>query len=210
MMTTYQPHLASTESIRKQRKKLVVVGDGAAGKTSLLVVQSGEPFPEEYVPTIFENYISRVQVKDKTYELSLWDTAGQEDYDRLRPLSYPDTDVILLAFSVIAPGSYNNIREKWNPETQHFLPHVPRILVGCKTDLRHDAGILEGLAKIGQKPVTTEEGHKLAQELSTSTHMKVRYFETSAKTGDGVGDVFVCAAKMVNRGKGGRGACCIM
>jgi Ras family protein A len=59
------------------RKKLVVVGDGACGKTALLMVQSGKPFPEDYIPTIFENYVSRVEVGNKTVELSLWDTAGQ-------------------------------------------------------------------------------------------------------------------------------------
>lgn len=49
-------------------------------------------------------------------ELALWDTAGQEDYDRLRPLSYPDTDVILMCFSVDSPDSLENIPEKWTPE----------------------------------------------------------------------------------------------
>ncbi|KAG9333765.1 hypothetical protein JZ751_010208 [Albula glossodonta] len=73
------------------RKKLVIVGDGACGKTCLLIVFSKDQFPEVYVPTVFENYIADIEV-----ELALWDTAGQEDYDRLRPLSYPDTDVILI------------------------------------------------------------------------------------------------------------------
>ena len=49
-------------------------------------------------------------------ELALWDTAGQEDYDRLRPLSYPDTDVILMCFSIDSPDSLENIPEKWTPE----------------------------------------------------------------------------------------------
>lgn len=51
-------------------------------------------------------------------ELALWDTAGQEDYDRLRPLSYPDTDVILMCFSVDSPDSLENIPEKWTPEVK--------------------------------------------------------------------------------------------
>jgi hypothetical protein len=62
----------------------------------------------------------------------LWDTAGQEDYDRLRPLSYPDTDVILMCFSIDSPDSLENIPEKWTPEVRHFCPNVPIILVGNK------------------------------------------------------------------------------
>lgn len=54
-------------------------------------------------------------------ELALWDTAGQEDYDRLRPLSYPDTDVILMCFSIDSPDSLENIPEKWTPEVSAFV-----------------------------------------------------------------------------------------
>ena len=69
-------------------------------------------------------------------ELALWDTAGQEDYDRLRPLSYPDTDVVLMCFALNNPDSFDNILEKWTPEVKHYCPHIPVILVGCKRDLR--------------------------------------------------------------------------
>ena len=71
-------------------------------------------------------------------ELALWDTAGQEDYDRLRPLSYPDTDVILICFSIDSPDSLQNVVEKWTPEVRHFCPKVPVILVGNKRDLRYE------------------------------------------------------------------------
>uniref|UniRef100_A0A673ZNA6 Ras homolog family member Ca n=1 Tax=Salmo trutta TaxID=8032 RepID=A0A673ZNA6_SALTR len=120
------------------RKKLVIVGDGACGKTCLLIVFSKDQFPEVYVPTVFENYIADIEVDGKQVELALWDTAGQEDYDRLRPLSYPDTDVILMCFSIDSPDSLENIPEKWTPEVKHFCPNVPIILVGNKKDLRND------------------------------------------------------------------------
>merc|ERR1712051_10001 len=114
------------------RKKLVIVGDGACGKTCLLIVFSKDQFPEVYVPTVFENYVADIEVDGKQVELAPWDTAGQEDYDRLRPLSYPDTDVILMCFSIDSPDSLDNIPEKWTPEVKHFCPNVPIILVGNK------------------------------------------------------------------------------
>ena len=106
------------------RKKLVIVGDGACGKTCLLIVFSKDEFPEVYVPTVFENYVADIVVENKNVELALWDTAGQEDYDRLRPLSYPDTDVILMCFSIDSPDSLENIPEKWVPEVKGGLRHI--------------------------------------------------------------------------------------
>ena len=75
--------------------------------------------------------ISTIYLK-KQVELVLWDTAGQEDYDRLRPLSYPDTDVIVMCFSIDAPDTLENIPEKWTPEIKHFCPTAPIVLVGNK------------------------------------------------------------------------------
>ena len=94
------------------RKKLVIVGDGACGKTCLLTMYTSNTFPLDYIPTVFENYVTTLKVASKRIELSLWDTAGQEDYDRLRPLSYPDTDVILICFSLVDKVSFANITEK--------------------------------------------------------------------------------------------------
>jgi Ras family protein A len=73
-------------------------------------------------------------------ELSLWDTAGQEDYDRLRPLSYPDTDLVLICFSLAGDNkaSYHNVATKWFPEAKHFCPGIPIVLVGTKEDLRSE------------------------------------------------------------------------
>ena len=67
---------------------------------------------QSYVPTVFENYVTLVQFDGKTVELALWDTAGQEEYDRLRPLSYPESNVILIVFSVDFPTSLANVQDK--------------------------------------------------------------------------------------------------
>ncbi|CAN0429251.1 unnamed protein product, partial [Phaeothamnion confervicola] len=77
-------------------------------------------------------------VDGKPINLGLWDTAGQEDYDRLRPLSYPQTDVFLVCFSVVDPTSFHNVKLKWIPELQHHAAGVLFILVGTKLDLRVD------------------------------------------------------------------------
>jgi len=86
--------------------KLVVVGDGATGKTCLLMMYSQGKFPTEYVPTVFDNYSVELDLtingQAKTIELGLWDTAGQEEYDRLRPLSYRNTDIFLVVFAMTA------------------------------------------------------------------------------------------------------------
>jgi len=102
--------------------KLVVVGDGAVGKTCLLISYANKRFPEEYVPTVFDNYVVNLTAGDQKIELGLWDTAGQEEYDRLRPLSYANASVFLVCYSVVSPVSYENITAKWYPELMHFLP----------------------------------------------------------------------------------------
>uniref|UniRef100_A0AC34FMN4 Uncharacterized protein n=1 Tax=Panagrolaimus sp. ES5 TaxID=591445 RepID=A0AC34FMN4_9BILA len=159
------------------RKKLVIVGDGACGKTCLLIVFSKDQFPDVYVPTVFENYVADIEVDGKQVELALWDTAGQEDYDRLRPLSYPDTDVILMCFSIDSPDSLDNIPEKWTPEVRHFCPNVPIILVGNKKDLRNDPQTIRDLARNKQEPVKSEQGKAIAEQIGAFA-----YLECSAKT----------------------------
>ncbi|KAF5921632.1 hypothetical protein HPG69_012802 [Diceros bicornis minor] len=200
------------------RKKLVIVGDGACGKTCLLIVFSKDQFPEVYVPTVFENYVADIEVDGKQVELALWDTAGQEDYDRLRPLSYPDTDVILMCFSIDSPDSLENIPEKWTPEVKHFCPNVPIILVGNKKDLRNDEHTRRELAKMKQawsgaglclpvaflnlgskEPVKPEEGRDMANRIGA-----FGYMECSAKTKDGVREVFEMATRAALQARRGK------
>lgn len=139
--------------------KIVVVGDGAVGKTCLLFVYTNNCFPEEYVPTVFDNYQTQVEIDGKTIQLGLWDTAGQEDYDRIRPVSYSGAQVFLICYSVVFPQSFDNIRLKWVPEINHHCGQgaVPLILVGLKEDLRNDQKTLDSLTAEGKSPVTEQQ-----------------------------------------------------
>jgi len=110
--------------------KLTVVGDGAVGKTSFLVTYTTDIFPTEYVPTVFDNYSDKVTVEGQIYNLTLWDTAGQEEYERLRILSYPNTDVFLVCYAVDNPTSFSNLMTKWIPEVRHYCPRAPIVLAG--------------------------------------------------------------------------------
>jgi len=172
--------------------KLVVIGDGAVGKTCLLISYANNRFPEDYIPTVFDNYVVNLTAGDQTIELGLCDTAGQEEYDRLRPLSYANANVFLVCFSVTNPVSFENVTSKWYPEVIHFCPDVPQILVGTKLDLRSDSGTLDKLKSLGQSPISTDQGAELAKKIKA-----VKYLECSAKTGESLKHVFDEAVKAV-------------
>jgi len=182
------------------RIKLVVVGDGAVGKTSLLISYATKKFPTDYVPTVFENYTAQMKRDDENILLHLWDTAGQEDYDRLRPLSYPGADVVLLCFSLVNKASYEAIREKWHPEVSHYVPNIPHILVGTKVDLRDSQTPDPHTTEY--EPISTAELEEMAQQIKAA-----KCLEVSAKTRKGLDKVFKVAVNLVleARGLGGGG-----
>ncbi|CAO2586626.1 Rho-related GTP-binding protein RhoJ [Lemmus lemmus] len=92
---------------------------------------ANDAFPEEYVPTVFDHYAGR----------------KKEDYNQLRPLSYPNTDVFLICFSVVNPASYHNVQEEWVPELKDCMPHVPYVLIGTQVKMR----VMEGQDGMGER-----------------------------------------------------------
>lgn len=172
--------------------KCVVVGDGTVGKTCMLIVYTTNRFPVEYIPTVFDNYFSIVKIDNIEVKLELWDTAGQEEYDRLRPLSYPNTDIFLLVFSVNNPISFKNIKDKWYPEIIHHCPDTPFFLIATKTDLIHDELELLKLEKKGQTMVSTNEIIKLGKEIGA-----IQCMGCSALKVEGLHDIFKSAIQTV-------------
>ncbi|KAJ7035631.1 P-loop containing nucleoside triphosphate hydrolase protein [Mycena alexandri] len=189
------------------QRKVVVCGDGACGKTSLLNVFTRGFFSQVYEPTVFENYVHDIFVDDQQVELSLWDTAGQEEFDRLRSLSYAETHVIMICFSVDNPVSLENVETKWLEEILEYCPGVKLVLVGgfslappassytsaaaLKCDLRDDRPVKERLQRYGSHPVQYEEGLAVARRIRAS-----RYLECSSKHNRGVAEVFYEAARV--------------
>ncbi|KAK9456967.1 P-loop containing nucleoside triphosphate hydrolase protein [Dipodascopsis uninucleata] len=169
-------------------RKLVIVGDGACGKTSLLSVFTLGEFPK--VPTVFETYVTDCRVDGKSVQLALWDTAGQEEYERLRPLSYAKAHVILVGFAVDTLDSLDNVSSKWIIEINELCPNTPIILVGLKKDLRNDPDFVERMRRRNQQFVSPSEAELVARQVGAR-----KYIECSALTGEGVDNVFEAATR---------------
>lgn len=191
------------------QRKLVLLGDGACGKTSLLNVFTRGYFPTVYEPTVFENYVHDIFIDNVHVELSLWDTAGQEEFDRLRSLSYDDTHAIMLCFSVDSPDSLENIETKWVGEIAENCPGVKLVLVALKCDLRRREEADDDENPQPEKPmINYDEGLKVAERIKA-----LRYLECSAMKNRGVNEAFTEAARValsVKNSKDGDRSCTIM
>jgi len=174
--------------------KIMVVGDPSVGKTCMLISYTTNSFPGEYVPTVFDNYTANAIVEGQPINLGLWDTAGSKEYDSLRPLSYPGTDVFIICFSLCSPESFENVKTKWHPEIVQFNPRTPFILVGTKLDLRDSPEMIESLKSNNLEPISGEQGDKLAKEIGAS-----RFLECSALTQRNLPQVFEEAVKTVSQ-----------
>ncbi|KAJ7195581.1 P-loop containing nucleoside triphosphate hydrolase protein [Mycena haematopus] len=188
--------------------KCTLLGDDGVGKTCLLTSYAENKFPTEYVPTVFGGYAITIMIRDVSYTFGVFDTWAGSSWDRenerLRPLSYPQTDVFLIFFSVGMPVSFHNVKHKWFPEAEHFCPGVPCVVVATQIDLRQtqEANLVPRntnlelklpwrktqLSTQQQRMITTAEGEKLVREVNAAG-----YVECSAKTREGVHAAFDAA-----------------
>ena len=150
--------------------KCVVCGDGEVGKTGMLITFTTGTFPTNYIPTVFDNYSHNMTVEGVEVCLQLWDTAGQEDYKSLRTLSYPNTDIFIICFSAVSPDSFDNVKDEWLPEIDHYAPGVPKVLVATKIDLREDETIKKNLSEMQKKPLTKKEGERMAKAIRAEAY----------------------------------------
>ncbi|KAJ5076524.1 hypothetical protein M0811_06104 [Anaeramoeba ignava] len=164
--------------------KIVGIGDGAIGKTCFYITVVNKKFPDIYIPTVFDNYRYDFNISGKNITLEFWDPTGGEDFDRIRRLYYPETNVFLLFFSITAPYSYENIRQKWVPEIKQYLPNAKMILIGTKSDLRFDKETQEKLKSKNLDFITHEQGIVLAKKICAS-----KYIEISSLTQKGLESV---------------------
>lgn len=163
--------------------KCVIVGVGAVGKTCSLISFTTNAFPGEYIPTVYDNYSATIMRNEQPVQLGLWDTAGSDDYDRLRPLSYPEADVVIIAFSVIRESTFDNVQARWLPELREHIPDVPMLLSGFKSDLRGLSESHNGITEVDPAaPLELVE----AEGLGT-------YRECSALTQEGLAEAFYAA-----------------
>ncbi|KAK3691010.1 Rho GTPase [Vermiconidia calcicola] len=159
-----------------------------------------------FEPTVFENYVHDIFIDNVHVELSLWDTAGQEEFDRLRSLSYDDTHAIMLCFSVDSPDSLENVESKWVAEIAENCPGVKLVLVALKCDLRERGGDdEEGEPK--RPTIDYKQGLAVAEKIKA-----LRYLECSAKKNRGVNEAFTEAARVALQVKNVKGdketGCC--
>ena len=213
--------------------KSVVVGDGYVGKTCMImrylvnVLFSNilscsycqDSFPQDHIPTVFDNYIATLEIEQQPIKLAIWygnltlnnirDTAGQDDYERLRTLSYTLTDVFLVCFSLVDQESFKNALNKvrrlvlkifqWIPELFQNAPNAPIVLVGTKLDLKQEyEKIPDKRSKVvPQSEVSKDYLIPIQGIKAVQTHNLFNYVECSAKTQENLNKVYSDAIRSV-------------
>ena len=164
--------------------KILTIGDGGVGKTSILRRYVENKFIKHHLSTIGIDFLSKtVTIKDKEIKLKIWDTAGQERYRNITSHIYKDADGIILVFDVTSEDSFNQITD-WMEQIKNNVSkeEINLILIGNKCDLE-------------ERMVEKERGEEMAEKL------KIKYYETSALTGQGINEAFEGLAKQIFKNK---------
>ena len=164
--------------------KVVFSGSVHDEKVALLMVLNDKPYPEKYIPTIFENYTQEVTIEGIPIKFHIWDTAGQDEYDRLRPLSYSGANAVALTFLLNDKNTFNEIKTKWYKEAKKYCKNAALVLIGLCLDKREDGN---------PNHVTDKEAEQMVRDLHLSC-----YISCSAKTQEGVDKILCTIAKAIN------------
>ncbi|XP_033968013.1 rho-related GTP-binding protein RhoV-like [Pseudochaenichthys georgianus] len=163
----------------------MLVGDGAVGKTSMVISYIFNGYNSDYRQTAFDVFTGLVHVNGIPTRIKLIDTAGQEEFGHLRSLCYAHVDVFILCFSLVNPLSFENITSKWIPQIRAGNPTSPIVLVGTQSDLCTNVDVLVHLDQRGTSPVLFSRARRLAHRIRAHD-----YLECSALTQHNLKDVF--------------------
>uniref|UniRef100_A0A3P9H864 Ras homolog family member V n=1 Tax=Oryzias latipes TaxID=8090 RepID=A0A3P9H864_ORYLA len=169
----------------REELSLMLVGDGAVGKTTMIISYIFNGFNSEYKQTAFDVFTGLIHVNGVPIRLKLIDSAGQDGFGHLCSLCFPHVDVFILCFSLVNPRSFANISSKWIPQIRAANRTSPVVLVGSQSDLCHNMGILIHLNHQRTRPVSFEKAKRLAHRIRAHS-----FIECSALTQHNLKDVF--------------------
>ena len=187
--------------MKKRSIKILLLGDPSVGKTSLQIRFEDGYFPLEYIPTVFNSYSAELVVENITFRIVIFDTNGNEDYDRIRHLSYPGTDVVLLCFSLVSRETFYHIKTKWIKEIRQYQPNSHCILVGLKSDLKRDFALNQDQMNSNeaesneikdQTPISTSEIEQMKDDINADY-----FFECSSLADIKVTEIFETACEIM-------------
>ncbi len=169
-------------SSRRKIFKIVLLGDGAVGKTALRTRYLGEGFKKSYQMTIGADFaVKRVTLDGIEIVAQIWDLAGQIRFQSVREVYYQGATGALLVFDITRGETFENI-PNWITELfeNNKKRVVPMVLIGNKSDLRDSS----------ENAISMDAGQEYANTLSSWSHFEIPYVETSAKDGSNVDEAF--------------------